>query len=230
MTSSGRSGAGVDNDTYDPSQWGMRKLAGQDGYDAGDGYMMPQQPQLWSQQPPTDQRSPRGSHQYQRPRRRDSSLSTETGDDDDDYNERTGRRRASGAGALQRRHRSYDGRRDEDDEDGRGRGREAGGLVRRSMSRLRTTAKDLLGGEDGEDGRENTEAKKWAVTVAGAVVGGWRGGRRARTTGCRRLLGLSWGALRRGSWRRRIIAGRTRSGRRRRMGGGGEGSRPRSRG
>jgi len=182
-TSTGRSSHGADQDTYDPQHWGVRNIAARDGYDAGDGYMIPA-PQLWNQPATSDQRSSGyQSNQHQRPRRRDSTLDSES-DEEDDYNDRRGR---SSRGL--RKYKSFEQRRyyddeDEDDRDrggdrGRDRNQNRGSLMRRSMSQLRTTIKDAFGGDEEEDGAGNSQTKKLAATLSGAVVGGLAG-RQAR--------------------------------------------------
>jgi hypothetical protein len=158
--STGRSGRGVDNDTYDPQQWSMRKIAGRDGYESRDGYN------------PNTNSSGYGSGAYQRPIRRDEYADSES--EDEEYDRP---RRERGL----RKYKSFDTRRyndDEDDNEGQdSQPKDRGTMMRRSMSRLRTTVKDALGGNEEEDGENNTQTKKWAATVGGAIAGGLAGRR-----------------------------------------------------
>jgi hypothetical protein len=197
---SGRSGHGVDNDTYEPQVAGMRNLAGHDGYDPGDGYIQPV-PQLNSAHSrgsdASDFYDKQSGSSYPRQRRRSSVA----GADEYYYYQRRGgdaRDRGYGDGGQRRsshdipRSRDYmydkedDSESDTDVDDydkssrrGRrrsdSRGRNAGGKLSRSVSRVRNKLKEALGGDEQDDGEGNSQAKKWVATLAGAVAGGFAG-------------------------------------------------------
>jgi hypothetical protein len=185
-----RSGRGVDNDTFEPTHPGMQNIAARDGYDAGDGYMLPN-PQLWTNSQSSSyggQNSGRANgnggrrRNVEREDQYDSEDSEDLEDGDGGYRRRSqhsskypsGMRRRSFGDARPTR-RGYEDDYDSGSDGGGDRGRHTSNALalarRRSMSKIRQTMHDVLNNSDDEK-TGNTQIKKWGATVAGALVGG----------------------------------------------------------
>ncbi len=143
-----RRSAVVNQDTYDPQQYGMKDFAARDGYQNDGGYAQAytdgrrEQPQQYLDYP-AQQSYTGGSND---PRSRS-------------YNDLR---------EIARDERSYDDERD-DRRSRRGKSRDREG----SRSRSRPGSRMGFLRDEDEDG--NNELKKWGATIAGAVVGGLAG-------------------------------------------------------
>jgi hypothetical protein len=174
-TRHGRSGRGVDDETYEPTGFNTSNIAARDGYAPSDSYGNPAYAAAQPVYAKTstsyaddqydaeegrprqryleyDRRSERGygpdprSRSHDDPRR--SRYGEEEDDDDDDdyeYERRMERRRTQ---------KSRDG-------------------GESSRSKSRGSRRERGGGseDEGEDGDGNTQVKKWGATIAGAALG-----------------------------------------------------------
>jgi len=164
------------NDLYDGQNLagsGVRRIPAGAGYDAGDGYQFidPQLPS--SHRSHSHDSDPLSDAVY---RRRSSKYR----DDDryyrddpyrDDPPSYTRRHRSAGGRSRDdlRRYRGHDDYSEDDDDDGDGDENKSRRLG--PVSRIQRRVTDAFSLDDHDDGAENTQAKKWGATIAGAVVG-----------------------------------------------------------
>jgi len=208
-SSGNRSGRGVDNEAFDPQIGGTRNNIAHDGYDAGDGYMMPTHPPFPPSQPSTYGDASARSRGNRRSRHFDDSESDTTDDDLSEaedgrhgntraYKRKTKRyipdtRRRSMDDTRESRFRdpwyNHDSDTDSDRSPSpRDRGRhstsQALATRRRSLSqKVRRKMSGVFATKENNERTGNSEVKKWGATFAGAVAGGFAAQEAGRRTG-----------------------------------------------
>jgi len=187
MSSSGGGGGGHNGygDTYEPQQYGMRNIAGRDGYavSGSDGYDYNDK----NYERRRDSSVGAADNYYRRTTTRGGSW----GDPGEHHRERPyeGDRRARGRRPSQYSN-DYDSPYSSDDNgeyaierssDRRGRARSHSHSVEkqqnkqkrgRSLSTVGRRLSSYFGPDEHHDGEGNTEGRKWGATLAGALAGG----------------------------------------------------------